>query len=198
MRSHLACFLLVRGWSVSNSTFVFLQLVGDSAQHVEDPVCQKARVADPLVSNETWCKRIFEVTLMGLIQKFFFKTLGDHRGSLVAIESEQNVPFGLRRVFYIFATQEGVVRGLHAHRRLRQVAVCLSGSCRFILDDGKKREEVVLDKPSEGLLIDRMVWNEMHDFTPGCVLLVLADDHYDESEYIRDYGCFLKAVENAA
>lgn len=135
---------------------------------------------------------------MGLICKLPFKVMGDARGSLVAIESTRNVPFDVKRVFYIFATQPGVVRGLHAHQKLRQMAVCLSGSCRFILDDGRKREEVILDKPCEGLMIERMVWNEMHDFSSDCVLLVLADDHYDESEYIRDYQHFIKAVEDAA
>ena len=87
-----------------------------------------------------------------------------------------------------------VSRGFHAHKNLRQVAVCVAGSCRFILDDGTKKEEVVLNSPATGLLIQGIVWREMHDFSSDCVLMVLADKYYDESDYIRKYDDFLGAV----
>jgi len=128
---------------------------------------------------------------MALIEWVDFPPLGDERGSLVALEGGRTVPFDIARVYYLFGTGRGVSRGFHAHRRLRQVAVCVTGSCRMVLDDGTRREEVLLDSPTRGLVIRSLVWREMHDFTPDCVLLVLASEHYDEADYIRDYERFL-------
>jgi dTDP-4-dehydrorhamnose 3,5-epimerase-like enzyme len=133
---------------------------------------------------------------LSLIKTISFKPLGDERGSLVALEGGKVVPFDIKRVYYIFDTKEGVSRGFHAHRNLKQVAVCVTGSCHFVLDNGKQREEVVLDKSTIGLLIDDLTWREMYDFSPDCVLMVLASEYYDESDYIRDYQEFLKAVNN--
>ena len=133
---------------------------------------------------------------MSLIKTVSFKPLGDERGSLIALEGNKSVPFDIKRVYYIFDTKEGVSRGFHAHLNLKQVAVCVTGSCRFVLDNGKQREEVVLDKSTTGLLINDLTWREMYDFSPDCVLMVLASEHYDESDYIRDYQEFLKAVNN--
>ena len=133
---------------------------------------------------------------MSLIKTINFQPLGDERGSLVALEGNKSVPFDIKRVYYIFGTKEGVSRGFHAHRNLKQVAVCVTGSCRFVLDNGKQREEVVLDKSTIGLLINDLTWREMYDFSPDCVLMVLASEYYDESDYIRDYQEFLKAVNN--
>ena len=133
---------------------------------------------------------------MSLIKTINFQPLGDERGSLVALEGNKSVPFDIKRVYYIFGTKEGVSRGFHAHRNLKQVAVCVTGSCRFVLDNGKQREEIVLDKSTIGLLINDLTWREMYDFSPDCVLMVLASEHYDESDYIRDYQEFLKAVNN--
>lgn len=129
---------------------------------------------------------------MSVINWVNFPPLGDERGSLVALEGDKTVPFSIKRVYYIFGTQQGVGRGFHAHKNLKQVAVCVTGKCRMILDDGKNREEVWLDSPTKGLLIEDLTWREMHDFTPDCVLLVLASEHYDESDYIRDYEVFKK------
>ena len=123
-----------------------------------------------------------------------FEPLGDERGSLVAIESNKNVPFDIKRVYYIFGTAEGVSRGFHAHRDLQQVAVCVTGSCRFVLHDGKQRKEIVLDKSTRGLLIEALTWREMHDFSSDCVLVVLASEHYDKCDYILDFDEFLKEV----
>lgn len=128
---------------------------------------------------------------MSLIKTINFKPLGDERGSLVALESNKSVPFDIKRVYYIFDTKEGVSRGYHAHKNLKQVAVCVTGSCRFVLDDGYHQEEIVLDSSTKGLLIEDLIWREMHDFTPDCVLMVLASEHYDESDYIRDYQKFV-------
>ena len=128
---------------------------------------------------------------MSLVQWINFPSLGDERGSLVALEGAKTVPFEIKRVYYIFGTQPGVARGFHAHRNLRQVAVCVTGKCRMVLDDGEKREEAWLDSPNKGLVINEMVWREMHDFSSDCVLLVLASEHYDASDYIRLYSNFV-------
>lgn len=121
---------------------------------------------------------------------------GDERGSLIALEEENNIPFEIKRVYYMFNTKEGVRRGLHAHRKLKQVAIAVRGSCRFVLDDGTERVEILLDNPGQGLLIDSCMWREMYDFSKDCVLMVLADSHYDEGDYIRDYDEFMRVASN--
>ena len=129
-----------------------------------------------------------------LVKLIDFPPLGDGRGSLVALEANKTVPFDIKRVYYIFGTKQGVARGFHAHKALKQVAVCVTGCCRMLLDNGVDKEEVLLDSPTKGLVIEDFVWREMHDFTPDCVLLVLASEYYDEADYIRDYDDFLKLV----
>lgn len=137
---------------------------------------------------KTICKR------MPLINWISFPVMGDERGSLVALESNISVPFTIKRVYYIFGTKNGVSRGFHAHKNLKQIAVCVTGKCRFVLDNGQNKQEVWLDSSTKGLFIDDMVWREMHDFSEDCVLLVLASEYYDESDYIRVYDDFLKQV----
>lgn len=131
---------------------------------------------------------------MSLIKWIDFQILGDDRGSLVALERDKALPFDIKRIYYIYRTGEGVSRGFHAHRNLKQVAICVAGRCRMVLDDGSTREDTWLDCPTRGILIESMVWREMHDFSSDCVLLVLASEHYDESDYIRDYDLFLEAA----
>lgn len=116
---------------------------------------------------------------------------GDERGRLVAIEGMSDVPFAIARVYYVYATSLGVTRGLHAHRALNQLAVAVSGSCTMLIDNGAQRAEVRLDDPAVGLGMGPMIWREMSDFSPDCVLMVLADAAYDEADYIRDYDQFL-------
>jgi dTDP-4-dehydrorhamnose 3,5-epimerase-like enzyme len=116
---------------------------------------------------------------------------GDERGRLVAIEGLGDVPFAIARVYYVFATTPGTTRGLHAHRALNQLAVAVSGSCKMLLDDGRQRVSVTLDDPTIGLTMGPMIWREMDNFSPDCVLMVLADAVYDEADYIRDHGEFL-------
>lgn len=114
----------------------------------------------------------------------------DSRGQLVSVEGSRDLPFAIERVYYIFSNG-GAARGFHAHRSLRQLLVCIKGACRVVLDDGRSRSEHRLDRPDRGLLVDRMIWREMHDFSTNCVLLVLASAHFDESDYIRDYDEFV-------
>lgn len=115
---------------------------------------------------------------------------GDERGSLVALEEMKDVPFKIQRVYYMFDTLKDVRRGFHAHKNLRQMAIPVRGSCRFLLDDGTEKINVFLDDPASGLLIEPMIWHEMYDYSDDCVLMVIADDKYDESDYIRDYDKF--------
>lgn len=131
---------------------------------------------------------------MSLINLIDFPALGDERGSLVALESEQTIPFNIKRIYYLFGTQQGVARGFQAHHNLQQVAVCITGKCRMILDDGHHREEVWLNSSTKGLVIGDLVWREMHDFSEDCVLLVLPSEHYDENDYIRHNDEFLKVA----
>ncbi|EJB5284154.1 WxcM-like domain-containing protein [Vibrio vulnificus] len=133
---------------------------------------------------------------MSIVKILHFNALGDERGSLIALEQNNNIPFEVKRIYYIFDTKLNVVRGLHAHKNLKQVAIALKGSCRFVLDNGKVRENVWLKSPNEGLLIDSCLWREMHDFSEDCVLMVIASEKYDESDYIRNYEDFLKECEN--
>ena len=129
-----------------------------------------------------------------LVQWTSLPPLGDNRGSLVAIEGAKTIPFDIKRVYYLFGTLEGVARGFHAHKALKQVAVCVTGKCKMLLDNGIEKIEVWLDSPSKGLVIENMVWHEMRYFSSDCVLLVLASEHYDEADYIRNYQDFLRIV----
>ena len=131
---------------------------------------------------------------MSLIKIINFPSIGDNRGSLVAMETMDKIPFNIKRVYFIFDTQKNVSRGFHSHKNLQQVAVCVAGKCRMTLDDGKKREDVWLDSPNKGIFIDKYIWREMHDFSEDCVLLVLASEHYIESDYIRSYDDFKTAA----
>lgn len=123
-----------------------------------------------------------------------FPPHGDDRGQLVAVEQFKDLPFDIKRVYYIYDTLPGVRRGFHAHRNLEQVLICVHGSCKIHLDNGFETAQVTLDKPYEGLYISNDMWREMYDFSEGAVLLVLASQYYDESDYIRNYEDFLKMV----
>lgn len=123
-----------------------------------------------------------------------FKVRGDHAGKLVALEKGAEFPFEIKRVYYIWDTDSNVIRGKHAHRKLEQVIVCTSGSCDFILDDGKERTTVHLNSPAQGLHIKSNIWREFTNFSSDCVVMVLASEHYSEADYIRDYQQFLKEI----
>ncbi len=131
---------------------------------------------------------------MSLITIIDFPVLGDERGALVALEANRHIPFEIKRVYYIYGTAQDAARGFHAHKALKQVAIVVRGSCRFVLDDGKKRVEVLLNNPAQGLLIESFMWREMYDFSEDCVLMVFADQVYDESDYIREYSTFIEAA----
>ena len=128
------------------------------------------------------------------VQLIDFEFKGDDRGKLIALEgSSDKVPFEVKRFYYIYDTMPGTVRGKHAHRNLKQVLVCPSGACTIVCEmpDGV-RNEYRLDWPNKGLLIEGLVWREMKEFSKDAVLMVLASEHYDESDYIRNYDSFKK------
>jgi len=127
--------------------------------------------------------------------KYAFQQHGDHRGQLVALEEGKEIPFQVKRVYYMYDTVEGVRRGYHAHKCLEQILICVHGSCKILLDNGKETAVVNLDTPYEGLYISNDMWREMYDFSEDAVLMVLASELYDEADYIRNYDEFLKFVE---
>jgi dTDP-4-dehydrorhamnose 3,5-epimerase len=129
-----------------------------------------------------------------LIQPVDIPQRGDARGQLSVAELGGELPFPVRRVYWIHGTTPGVSRGFHAHKKLRQLCVCVAGSVRLSLFDGKSEESVVLDSSTKGLLIGPGLWREMHDFSPDCVLMVFADAEYDEADYIRDRDQFIRHV----
>lgn len=131
---------------------------------------------------------------MSLINWIDLPKRGDERGSLVVVESGKDLPFEIKRVYYIYGSQADVPRGFHAHKVLRQVAVCVAGSCEMLLDNGTENARFLLDDPSKGVAVEPMVWHEMHNFSSDCVMVVFADGYYDESDYIRDYATFGQQV----
>ena len=116
---------------------------------------------------------------------------GDERGSLVALDSV-NLPFRPVRVFYMFGTTPEVHRGVHAHKNGNEFLVCVSGCCKILLDDGQQKEVILLDRPDEGLYVPCNLWREMFDFSNDAVLMAVADQPYDEKDYIRNYQEFLE------
>lgn len=128
------------------------------------------------------------------VVKYMFQPHGDDRGQLVSLEEINDIPFTIKRVYYIYDTKSGVVRGNHAHKNLEQILVCIAGSCKVKLDNGNETKVVNLEKPYEGLYIPNNVWREMYDFSKDAILLVLASEVYIEQDYIRDYDEFLKLI----
>lgn len=128
-----------------------------------------------------------------------FNEFGDERGNLVVAEgSGVDVPFDIKRVFYMYGSDSDIVRGQHANRKTQFVLINVSGTSKVKVDNGRETEVVELNKPRMGLFIDVMVWKDMYDFSDDSVLLVLASEHYDGAEYIRDYNAFLEEVKGSS
>ncbi len=124
-----------------------------------------------------------------------FKHHANDTGALTFIEAQRDIPFDIKRVYYIYNVEHCARRGFHAHRSLKQYLICVSGSCNVELDDGNARCVVNLNDPNTGLYVAPGIWHEMFDFSANAVLLVLASGYYDEADYIRDYGAFKAFVE---
>lgn len=116
----------------------------------------------------------------------------DNYGSLVPVETESVIPFLVKRVYYIYSVEEGQRRGFHSHRDLEQALICVHGSVKIMIKTPQEQEDIVLDDPTKALYIGPMVWREMYDFSPDAVLLVLASEHYQVSDYIREYSVYEK------
>ena len=131
---------------------------------------------------------------MELCRLLDFKDLGDERGKLVVIEGEHDIPFEIKRVFYIYGSDPDVVSGKHANKQSEFVLVNVSGKSKIRVTDGVSEYIVELNKPMQGIYIPKMIWKDMYDFSPDSVLLVLTNTHYNKEEYIRDYNEYLKIM----
>ena len=120
----------------------------------------------------------------------------DTRGSLSVGEFGKNIPFEVKRYFIVFDVPSGELRGEHAHRECHQFLVCVKGSCSVITDDGKTRQEFLLDKPNVGAYLPPMTWGEQFNYSSDAVLLVFASHYYDNEDYIRNYDEFLQLVKD--
>lgn len=123
-----------------------------------------------------------------------FNAKSDNRGSLIALENLKEIPFEIKRIYYIYDTKPEFPRGAHAHRELEQVLIMMDGSCELVLNDGKNIKNIILNRPDMGIFIGKNMWREMKNFSYGAKLLVLASDFYNEKEYIRDYEEFLRNI----
>ncbi|EAI8312666.1 WxcM-like domain-containing protein [Campylobacter coli] len=123
-----------------------------------------------------------------------FNVKSDSRGSLIALENLKEIPFEVKRIYYIYDTKPDFSRGAHAHKELEQVLIMMDGSCELVLNDGKDIKNIILNRPDMGIFIGKNMWREMKNFSYGAKLLVLASDFYNEKEYIRDYEEFLRNI----
>ena len=126
------------------------------------------------------------------VKEIYFDSLGDDRGQLVALEQHKSIPFDIKRVYYMIHTLADVKRGLHAHKQLEQVAICLTGSCTINVESLAGKQGFTLADPHDGLYMGGLVWRELSDFSEDCVVVVIASELYSEDDYIRDYNEFLK------
>lgn len=124
-----------------------------------------------------------------------FEEFGDERGNLVVVEEMQDIPFDIKRVFYMYGTDSTMVRGMHANKKSKFVLINVAGKSKVKVTDGKNVEIIELSKPRMGLYLDTFLWKEMYDFSEDSVLLAIASEHYDASEYIRDYNEYLEIIE---
>lgn len=119
---------------------------------------------------------------------------GDMRGMLIAVEETRDVPFQIRRMYFVRDVPAGAARGGHAHYRTRQLAVCVAGRCRLVCEDAHGEWEIALDRPDLAVLIEPMVWHDAVEFSGDCVLVVLASEPYEEADYIRTYEAYRRAI----
>lgn len=129
------------------------------------------------------------------VSELSFVGIGDSRGELVALESNKNIPFDIKRVYYMYQISKGAERGFHAHIKLKQVAVCVAGSCTIEVECVDGKSSYLLDTPDKGLYMSGLVWREIKNCSDDCVLMVLADALYSEVDYIRNYQSFLSEIE---
>ena len=135
---------------------------------------------------------------MNKVKMLEFPQRGDERGHLVIVEGEKDIPFEIKRVFYIYGSDDKVIRGQHANRESEFVLINVAGKSKVRVMDGEGNEAIyILNRPHTGVYLPTMVWKEMYDFTPDSVLLVLASTYYDDNEYIREYKEFAHIIQSA-
>lgn len=132
-----------------------------------------------------------------LIEKVKLQTISDDCLMCVA-EVGKQIPFPIKRVYYMVDSAPNLPRGYHTHKELQQVFFCIRGKMKMILDDGFSREEITLDDPSEGVVLRPMIWHEMHDIDKDTIMLIFASDKYVEDDYIREYATFKRLVDKKA
>lgn len=125
------------------------------------------------------------------VQLMNFNVIGDERGSLISLENSRNIGFNIKRMYYIYGIQKNISRGFHAHKKLKQLLIAISGTVDIYCEYNDIKQTFSLTSPNVGLLIEGPVWHTMHKFSEDSVLVVLADDFYDENDYIREYDYFL-------
>lgn len=135
------------------------------------------------------------MNVLNLAQMLEFQQRGDDRGHLVIVEGQQDIPFDIKRIFYIYGSDPDVVRGQHANRESEFVLINVAGTSKVKVKDGKGNEAIFsLTRPHTGIYLPKMIWKDMYDFSEDSVLLCLASTHYDPNEYIRDYDEFVKII----
>ena len=139
------------------------------------------------------------MNVINMAQMLEFTQKGDERGHLVIVEGNQDVPFDIKRIFYIYGSDQDVIRGQHANKNTKFVLINVAGTSKVRVRDGKGNEAVYsLNRPHTGVYLPNLVWKDMYDFSEDSVLLCLASEHYDGSEYIRDYDEFVNYVNQKA
>jgi len=129
------------------------------------------------------------------IKKLNFEKIGClETGYITALEEHKNIPFSIKRVYYSYLVPGDIQRGRHAHKTLEQVLICLCGSITVSVTDGQLTDTFILDDPAEGLYIGPYIWRDMYDYRNNAVLMVLASDYYDENDYVRNYGEFIRLI----
>lgn len=127
-----------------------------------------------------------------ILKELEFQNNNDGRGELVIIENSKIIPFDIKRLFYIYDVKDDKSRGNHANKDSEFVMIALKGSVKIKVDNGEKKEDILLNNPKKGIHIPKLTWKEMYDFSEDCILLVLSNNHYDATEYIKEYNEFLE------
>lgn len=145
--------------------------------------------------NLNWYSKILDQTILNLYFKVNLQRNINEDGELIIFEGNKEIPFDIKRMFYIKNVKLNEVRGKHANKRSSFIMICVTGSVKIRVSDGKRDEIIELDETSEGLYIPKMIWKDMYDFSSNCVLMILSDEYYDDSEYIRDFGVYKHLME---
>ena len=127
---------------------------------------------------------------------FDFEIHADDRGNLTSLSNNKEIPFEIKRIYYTWNMPNSAIRGGHAHRELDEVMVCLHGSCDFVLDNGKEKITITLDKPNKGLYVPAHIWRDFRNFSPDCVVILIASDYFHPEDHVKDYPEFLDLIKD--